>query len=116
MRRYKQIRGKPRRIHWQIESKEGIASIIGRERTECKARSLAAPSKISKGLSLGGAAWKWKIIPRKTSDCTKVNLYAFSPKKRGYLAVSSVENGCSMSYSKTKNSKPTMFRLSKRTS
>ncbi|KAI8107403.1 hypothetical protein M9435_002434 [Picochlorum sp. BPE23] len=116
MRRYKQIKGKPRRIHWQIESKEGIASIIGRERTECKARSLAAPSKISKGLSLGGAAWKWKIIPRKTSDCTKVNLYAFFPKKRGYLAVSSVENGCSMSYSKTKNSKPTMFRLSKRKS
>jgi len=114
MKRYNQVKSKPKRIHWQIKSKQGVASIIARERTECKALSLTAPSKVSNSLSLGGTSWKWKIEPRKTSDCSKVNLYAFSPKKRGYLAVSSEDNGCSMSYSKTKNSKPTMFRLSKR--
>ena len=112
-RKTKQVKKGKSSIDWTIESKNGISTIIGKNRSSCKAFALAAPSKVSKGLNAGGKAWKWKIEPRKSSDCSKVNLYSTNQKR--YLAVDT-KKCSSLSYTEDKNTKPTLFRITKRKS
>jgi hypothetical protein len=117
MRTTKQIKRNKTSLEWTLRSKGGISTILANGRSKCKYSALSSPTTLSSksGLKISGSSWKWNIVPRKSSDCTKVNLIAVAPRKRSYLAVS--ESSCkSFSYSKTANTKATLFRISKRKS
>ena len=117
MRTTKQIKRNKTSLEWKLKSKGGISAIVANGRSGCKYTALSSPTKLSatSGLKISGSSWKWNIVPRKSSDCSKVNLIAVAPRKRSYLAVS--ETSCKyFSYSKTANTKATLFRISKRKS
>jgi hypothetical protein len=109
LRASKQVKRGKSSLNWDLEGSETVP-IVGSEIASCKYRNMGAPSKPGKKMKLGGSSWKWEIVPRKASDCSKVNLY--SSKRKGYLAI---DKKCSkFSYSKSPNSKSTLWRVTKR--
>jgi len=105
----KQVRRGKTSLNWDLDG-TGTVPIVGSELTSCKYSAMSAPSKPGKKMKLGSKPTGWKVVARKASDCSKVNLY--SSKRKGYLAL---DTKCQKFYYSTKpNTKATLWRIKKR--
>jgi len=79
LRTYNELGGKLQRAAWALATsstgKLGKPANIVAPKT-CANKNLAAPSDPSKGLKLGGAGWKWQVVPATDApkSCNMVNL------------------------------------------
>jgi len=78
LRTANQLDGKLQRAAWALATNSTgklgePANIVAPE--TCANPNLAAPNDPSKGLKLGGDAWKWQVFPAaNATDCNMVNL------------------------------------------
>lgn len=98
LKTFRQVSSSPSRRVWElsttaVDGESDPTNIEATARSECRDRNLAAPSNPSKGLRVGGRAWKWQVVPSGSgTSCDSVNLISqnrLRNKDRPYLAVRS---------------------------
>ena len=96
LKTYRQVSSRPSRRVWEfsttaVDGESDPTNIEATARSDCRDRNLAAPRNPSKGLRVGGRAWKWQIVPAGSgTSCDSVNLISQNRLRnndRPYLAV-----------------------------
>jgi len=107
LRTANQLDGKLQRAAWALATNSTgklgePANIVAPE--TCANPNLAAPNDPSKGLKLGGDAWKWQVVPTSVGvvqkDCNTVNLISQNRlSTTAFLSVPRLDNGqCSSNF------------------
>ena len=120
LKTFRQVSSKPSRRVWEfsttaVDGESDPTNIEATARSDCRDKNLAAPSNPSKGLRVGGRAWKWQVVPAGSgTSCDSVNLISQNRQRKGDRPYLAVRRNCKGFFYSSSDGSSKRFKLDER--